>query len=411
MLSYPQILEITAFAGSPFYFCDDRQFAANFDRIAAAFSSYWHNVILAYSYKTNYIPHLCRIIKDKGGWAEVVSRLEYDLALKIGQLPSKIIFNGPVKSDEDIAFALDNGSIIYLDSANELDKVCHYARQNPNQQIPIGLRINMGLADLQGASQIQNHLPFSRFGFDPKQMPDILVRIAQNNLSIISLHGHTSTISRNLEGYKKITQTLCDIAEQFFPRTVKYINVGGGFFGQVPDCMGFGEVPALDQYADAIIGTLKQNRWAVAQKPALVIEPGVAMAAEVLTLFTKVLSVKTIQEKTLITADGSIFHTKPTMHTRNHPWQCIPQDNTPRPKAKFSVVGSTCMEKDYLLTDVAGDLPKPGVFLAIGQVGAYSVVMTPPFIHPAPAIVAPHGDIFKLIRTRQTLDQMFHNYS
>ena len=46
----------------------------------------------------------------------MVSRLEYDLALKIGQPPDKIIFNGPVKQYEDIELALNNGSIVNLDS-------------------------------------------------------------------------------------------------------------------------------------------------------------------------------------------------------------------------------------------------------------------------------------------------------
>jgi diaminopimelate decarboxylase len=174
--------------------------------------------------------------------------------------------------------------------------------------------------------------------------------------------------------------------------------------------MGFGDVPAIDQYAKTITDVLHQSCWAIDKKPTLVVEPGVAMAADVLSLITQVLSVKTIKDKTLVTVDGSILHTKPTMHTRNQPWECIAQDDAPRPEARFSVVGSTCMEKDYLLTDVVGPLPKPGDCLAVGQAGAYSVVMAPPFIHPAPAIVAPHGENFKLLRTRQSLDDMFHNY-
>ena len=89
---------------------------------------------MAYSYKTNYTPYLCRIIKSKGGFAEVVSRLEYDLALKVGQKPNKIVFNGPVKCYEDIALALGNKSIVNLDSWTEIDHVAKYARKHPEQR-------------------------------------------------------------------------------------------------------------------------------------------------------------------------------------------------------------------------------------------------------------------------------------
>jgi diaminopimelate decarboxylase len=414
MLTCKQIRQIETSCQSPFYLCDGRRFDSNFDRISAAFSSRWSNFILAYSYKTNYIPYLCCRIKDKGGWAEVVSRLEYDLALKIGQPTDKIIFNGPVKQYDDIELALSNGSVVNLDSAYEIEYVLRYARENPRKIIPIGLRINIDLTDTEGQSHIQNHLPTGRFGFTPDEISSkfsiLNSQLQAGNLKIVSLHGHTSSIGRNSWCYEAIVKTLCRIAREQFPQTVKYINVGGGMFGETPASMGFGDVPGFDDYAEAVCGVLRQNQWAVKQQPALVMEPGVAMSANVIRFVTKVIGIKTLKGKTLITVDGSAFHTKPTLHTRNQPWSLIPKEDTQRPAAVFSVVGSTCMEKDYLLTEVVGPLPQIGDFIQIDQAGAYTVVLAPPFINPAPAIVAVEGDNFKIIRTRQTLDDMFNNY-
>jgi diaminopimelate decarboxylase len=414
MLTYKQIQQIESSYHSPFYLCDGRRFSDNFDRITKAFSSRWSKFILAYSYKTNYIPYLCQIIKAKGGWAEVVSRLEYDLALKIGQSPDKIIFNGPVKQYEDIELALNNGSIVNLDSAYEIEHVLRYARQNSKKTIPIGIRVNIDLTDANGQSHIQNQLPTGRFGFDPAQIISqfsiLNSQLQTHNLKVVSLHGHTSSIGRNLWCYETITKTLCAIAQEYFPKTVQYINIGGGFFGQIPPEMGFGVVPGFDDYAGAICGVLCQNKWAIANQPALIIEPGVAMTANVIGFITKVMGIKTIKNKILVTVDGSAFHVKPTLHARNLPWSLIPHDNTKRPSARFSVVGATCMEKDYLLTDVEGPLPKEGDAIRIDQAGAYTLVLSPPFIHPAPAIIAVEGDTFKVIRSCQTLDDMFKNY-
>ena len=110
-MEHSDILKQESIAGgSPFYVVDRQKFEANFNGLTSAFTSRYQLFVLAYSYKTNYIPYLCKIIKQKGGWAEVVSRMEYDLALKIGQKPENIIFNGPVKPAGDIELALNNVS-------------------------------------------------------------------------------------------------------------------------------------------------------------------------------------------------------------------------------------------------------------------------------------------------------------
>jgi len=69
------------------------------------------------------------------------------------------------------------------------------------------------------------------------------------------------------------------------------------------------------------------------------------------------------------------------------------------------------MEKDYLLTEITDTLPDVGDFIKIDNVGAYTVVLTPPFINPAPAIVVRKSDTFKLVRSKQTLNDMFKNYA
>ena len=76
----------------------------------------------------------------------------------------------------------------------------------------------------------------------------------------------------------------------------------------------------------------------------------------------------------------------------------------------YDVVGSTCMEKDILLNDISSPLPQPGDYIKIDNAGAYTLVMSPPFIHPAPAILADEGQRYKVIRQKQTLDEIFSNY-
>jgi len=97
VLTHKEIKEIESQFGSPFYILDEAAFVKNYDDIVNAFTGRYEKFILAYSYKTNYIPYLCGIIKTRGGYAEVVSRIEYDLALKIGQDPKRLFSTGRLK--------------------------------------------------------------------------------------------------------------------------------------------------------------------------------------------------------------------------------------------------------------------------------------------------------------------------
>ena len=410
MLNFSEIQNLVSQYGSPFYLVDRHRFEQNFDDLTAAFRPRWSPFVLAYSYKTNYLPYLCGVIKDKGGWAEVVSRTEYDLAIKVGQDPKKIIFNGPVKTADDIELALDNGSCINVDSEAELALIIDYANAHPEKEIPIGLRINIGLSDAAGDSHIQDSLKVGRFGLDPAEISNITLKIENSKLKIISLHGHTSTTDRSAWCFEVIAQTLCEIAEAYFPNTVETINVGGGYFGTMHPEMPFENTPLFDDYAKVICGVLNKDTWAQKKRATLVIEPGVAMVADSVSFITQVVSVKRIREQTFVTVDGSAFNTKPTFHTINMPHQIITKQPNP-PSETFDVVGSTCMEKDILLKDITAPLPQIGDFIRIDSIGAYTLVMTPPFINPAPAVIADEGGNYRLVRKKQTLDNMFGNYS
>jgi diaminopimelate decarboxylase len=194
-----------------------------------------------------------------------------------------------------------------------------------------------------------------------------------------------------------------------FPESVETINIGGGFFGHMHPDMPFKDAPSFDEYAEVVCGILNGSDWAQKQKPTLIIEPGVAMVADAVSFITKVVSVKPIKERIFVTVDGSAFNTKPTFHAVNMPHHIIRQ-NEEGPTLTFDVVGSTCMEKDILLKGITAPLPQPGDYIRIDSIGAYTLVMTPPFINPAPAILADEADQVKCVRKKQTMEDIFSNY-
>ena len=70
--------------GTPVYVFDRKAFEENYRSFVGIFQKRYPNYRLSYSYKTNYVPYVCKCVKDMGGYAEVVSDMEYNLAKKLG---------------------------------------------------------------------------------------------------------------------------------------------------------------------------------------------------------------------------------------------------------------------------------------------------------------------------------------
>ena len=102
--------------GDSFYLIDVDDFKTSYESVLNEFRVFYPKTNIAYSYKTNYIPLLCKVVDDLGGYAETVSGMEVDIALAIGVSPEKIFFNGPYKPRQDIEKLLLLGEVVNVDS-------------------------------------------------------------------------------------------------------------------------------------------------------------------------------------------------------------------------------------------------------------------------------------------------------
>jgi diaminopimelate decarboxylase len=408
MDTYQELAELTEQYGSPFYIFDEEAFIRNFEDIRAEFTKRFPSVIIGYSYKTNYIPYVCRLVRKMGGYAEVVSRLELDLALRIGCPPNEIIYNGPIKSADDIAYALNSGVIVNIDNMRELEFVTNIARQQPERLFRIGLRINIVLDN----SHLLNEMHFNRFGFSEDTIETAAQLLREFlNVRVCSLHGHSSSSDRGLQVYHNIATSLAEVGKQYFSESIEFLNVGGGFYGRwSAPAMGLVNTPTFTDYAETIYEVLHQYAWVETRQPRMIIEPGMAVVADTLTFFTRVFEVKKIRDEWLAVVDGSVFNTKPTLHQHNNPFSVIKKAIATGPKKQYNIVGSTCMEKDRLLKDIESVEIERDDFIRIDNVGAYTVVMIPPFINPAPPILVRDKNGYMAIRRRQDFNDIFDGY-
>ncbi|MBW8348430.1 diaminopimelate decarboxylase [Bacillus sp. IITD106] len=405
---YESIQSLEGKYGSAFYLLNVNKLRENYWKINNAFRSRYANFIIGYSYKTNYLPYLCKELSKLGAYAEVVSRLEYDLAIKIGEDPKRIIFNGPLKSREDIFYALNNESLINIDSIYEINFVKEYALNNQDKDIKIGLRINFDIS--QGrVSALQEGYEVSRFGIcvENGNLEAALNNLKTvKNIKIIGLHGHFSTRNRSLQTYRIITQTLCHLAKEHLLDTLEYIDVGGGIYGELPDSF-FIVAPTFDDYAETICEVMNREFGHLSNKPNLILEPGISMVANTFIFFAKVIEVKKVRDQNFVLVDGSVHNVKPTMHKTNLPMQIVRKNEKAEENEDFHIVGYTCMEKDYLAHNVQDSLPEKNDYMIFENVGAYTIVFNPPFIKERPGIVAMDGEHFFTVRKKETINQFF----
>ncbi|MGE5701739.1 MAG: diaminopimelate decarboxylase, partial [Clostridia bacterium] len=305
MLTYEQLKHLYEREQSSFYLLDTERLVSNYIGLLHAFRSRYEPVIIGYSYKTNYVPYLCQTLHSLGAYAEVVSRLEYDLARKLGVSPEQIIFNGPLKTGEDTRLALEEGSILNLDSFSEIEWVTEYARDHPKREVQIGLRVNFDLRE-QGVSPLQNGYDVSRFGFCVENgnfQSALETLLMHANIRIVGLHGHFST-NRSLAVYERITKQLCSLAKQYLPGPIRYLDVGGGMYGNIPDSFGLSQIPTYDNYAETICSVMQEEFGTSDQRPALILEPGIALVGDVMEFVCKVIDVKENRDTTFVLVDG-----------------------------------------------------------------------------------------------------------
>ena len=386
--------------GSPFYLMDVDKYRSNINNFLVAFKKRYEKVVAGYSFKTNYVPALCKIALEEGVMAEVVSEMEYELARKIGF--EKVIFNGPIKRTAIFEKALEHGTIINLDSEYEVDMLCDYVKQHPITEIKIGMRININLTDEKGNSTIQCGLRFGRFGFPSDIIGRNIERLREAEVKIVSLHGHTSTSDRAVLNYKIITQHMLQVCEQYELDDLEWFDIGGGYFGAAPEGMDLTGRPTYEDYANCVLDEALANEWFVRVQPTIVIEPGSSVVSNVFSYYTKVYQNKKVGKVNFVMVDGTVFDVKPTLHSNNLPhdvYRVVETDDT----YTCDVVGSTCMEKDVLLKEVV--LPKlnAGDFIRFKGVGAYTICLTPTFINfLAPILTLENGEYIE-VRRRQTV--------
>lgn len=409
MINKDEIKKIVETYGNPVYVFEEEKFLQNYDNLQSAFKNIYPNYGIGYSYKTNYTPYICKIVKELGGFAEIVSDMEYHLAKQLGYENSQIIYNGPWKGEKLEDHILANG-MVNIDGIDEAQRIVLLAKQNPERLISIGLRINTDI----GAGYI------SRFGIEENstELINILQLLkSEPNIKIVGLHTHISR-ARGLEAWKLRIDNLIHVADTYLKEIPKYINVGSGMFGDMDESFASQfpmPIPSYEDYAQVVAGTMKERYGIGHDCPILISEPGTTIVSNYLTIITQVKAIKHIKDKVFVTVDSSYNNLGEICLIKKLPYLVISnneiagalEDAQEVPK---DIMGYTCLEQDRLYPDFTDPL-NINDYIAFGNVGGYSIVSKPPFIKPNCAVVAltPQGELIE-IKRQETFEDIFSSF-
>lgn len=394
--------ELVENVGDAFYILDSKQFEKNFHELKYEFVKRYPNFNIAYSYKTNYIPKLCKIVNKLGGFAEVVSDMEMELALRVGVEPQNIIWNGPFKNAKKVEQLLVSGGTVNLDSVYEIEMIEQLARKYPMQRLNLGIRCNFEIND--GV--------VSRFGFDVESdefKRAINLFLKYENLHLNGLQCHFAT--RRLDTWENRVKGMLDLIEKIgiIPER---IDMGGGLFGKMADSLKAQfdcDIPTYEQYAEVVAPVFAECFKDCDKKPMLLIEPGSALVGDCMRFASKVINIKNVRGKTIATLLGSIYNINPTLNKKNPPIEVVAMGGIQQQYENLDFGGFTCIESDYLYRNYTGNLAKDDM-VVFGNAGSYSVVLKPPFILPNFPIIDISGGKTEIIKQGESFDDIFHTY-
>ncbi len=406
-ISYGLLNEINKKIGDSWYFLDLDKFDQNYNDLLGAFKNIYPQTQIAYSYKTNYIPVICERVNKKGGYAEVVSNMEYDLAIKVGVHPSKIVVNGPYKPADALEKYLIDGSLVNLDSYYEVEILKTVLTKYPDKQFCVGLRCNFNT----------NSITFSRFGFDISEGSFIeLIKDLKKYKNIRKLGLSYHFPNRDILSHKERIDKMVFIVRTLFPQEPPdFIDVGGGLGGKISDFIKKQlnyEISDYTDYANVIAAKLKKEFGTKENAPMLILEPGTAIVADTMKFICKVIEIKKIRGKYIAIVSGSKVNFHPLASKIGLPLE-VYANNAKLDRLYFDdidISGYTCMENDYLFQNFRGQLDI-GDFLVFENVGSYSIVFKPPFILPNVPVLSVNNQKIEIVKEKETFDNIFQTFT
>lgn len=403
------IPRIAADVGTPVYIYSAATFAEHYDRVAAAFAPL--DPIICYSIKSCSNIHICRLLRERGAGFDVVSGGEIVRALEAGADPRRIVYAGVGKTDDEIHRAIDAGiGWFNIESEPELQNIIDIAAGR-GASVHAALRVNPDV-DPKTHRYTTTGTRETKFGVDLERARRVFERYGRNDaVRLTGIHLHIGSSVNSVEPYVQAIKKGLELIDSLRAagHTIDTLDIGGGFGAHYREA----EAPPAVQYAQAIVPLLKGRGLRI------IMEPGRSIAANAGILVARTTYVKESGDRQFLILDAGMNDLiRPALYEAYHfIWPVEPPPGlvpTQRGEAvrfpgtvPMDVVGPVCETGDFLGRDRELPPMKRGDLVAVFSAGAYGMVMTSHYnTRPNPPEVLVEGDSYRVIRRRETIDDL-----
>lgn len=391
-----QLIQVTEEFQTPTYVYDANKIRSQFKRLQGAFDGL--PVKLHYAMKALSNVNILKLLKQEGAELDAVSIEEVHLGLRAGFEPQQIMFTPNCVDFGEIQEAVELGVHINIDNLTILEAFGNAY----GSSVPCCIRINPHIM-AGGNSHISVGHIDSKFGISIHQVRHIKRITDSYGIHVYGLHMHTGSDIIDAQVFLRGAELLYEAAQEF--PELKFLDFGSGF--KVAYKSG-DIVTDIEQIGKEIADSFRNFCKEYGRELELWFEPGKFLVSEAGALLVKSNVIKQTTSTVFVGVDSGQNHLiRPMFYDAYHHIDNI--SNPTGQKRLYSVVGYIC-ESDTLGYDRLIPEVREGDILAIRNAGAYAFSMSNNYnSRRRPAEVLIDGKQMRLIRRRETLEDIFRN--
>ena len=387
--------------GTPLYVYSADDIRDRVGMLTREFAGVEHTI--CYAVKANSSLAILKLLASLGCGFDIVSGGELERVRRAApEALARVVFSGVGKQAWEVDAALNAGILLFnVESEAELELLAERA-QAANRTARIALRVNPDVF-AETHPYISTGLREHKFGIAIERARDVYRRAAQlPGVTPAGVSVHIGSQIRDTAPFAESVQRVRSLIEDLRSdgHNIQYLDAGGGFgieYGRAD----FNPAERVAEYARAIRGSL--DAFGV----HLLLEPGRFLIAQAGALLSRVLYTKQNGSKRFIITDAAMNDLiRPALYGAHH--EIIPVIRENRPLEVADIVGPVCESGDFFARDREIEQLHSGDLVALLDAGAYGMSLSSHYntrVRPAEVLV--EGDKPRLIRRRETLDDLF----
>ena len=388
--------------GTPLYIYSQKMIEERLRAFRRAFRGIHHT--LCYSVKANSNLSILRLLARQGCGFDVVSGGELARVLQADRTAAnKVVFSGVGKTEAEMTSALKAGILLFnAESESELHAL-NACAERLRKIAPVALRVNPDV-DARTHPYISTGLHEHKFGI-PIGRARGLYQLASGmkHLSVQGVSVHIGSQISNPSPFAQAMTRVADLVAQLRSdgHTIRYVDAGGGLGIAYQQGRETEFEKNVANYAQAVMAPLK------ALRVELLLEPGRSIVGPAGVLLTRVLYRKHNGSKKFVIVDAAMNDLiRPSLYGAHH--EIVAVEVAGRAGVETAdIVGPVCETGDFFARDREISTVQEGDLLAILDAGAYGMVLASNYnTRPRPAEVLVHGKTAKVVRKRETIQDL-----